>query len=220
MSVVVEGLTATALHFDPVAHVYTMHGRRVPGVTEILKAVGVSVDFEALAATSASRAEAIAAKRELGHAVHADAHAFDDDDLVWESVDPRVEPWLRAWATFRENTGLRPSTRERRVFHPRLWFAGTLDGIFTTPQGRRILVDIKTGDPDDSGCQFQTAAYQAAYQLEYPDDPIHERWGVQLLPGRPVPYDIRPYRDWRDFQTFQAFVTTYTHQQARQAEKG
>jgi hypothetical protein len=64
-----------------------------------------------------------------------DAHAFDDDDLDWHSVDPRVEPYLRAWQAFRANTGVVPITRERMVLHPGLWFAGTLDGVFLTQGG-------------------------------------------------------------------------------------
>jgi hypothetical protein len=217
--ITLDTITAADLHFDVVRHEYSVFGRRVPGVTEILQAVRVSTDFEELAASSWRRAEAIEAKRELGHALHADAHAFDDDDLVWESVDPRVEPYLRAWQTFRQNSGVRPMTRERRVFHPGLWFAGTLDGIFVTPSGTRVLIDIKTGDPDDSGCQFQTAAYAAAYQVDHPDEPIQARWGVQLMPDRIIPYDIRPYADWRDWQKFQAFVTTYSEQAARRRSR-
>jgi hypothetical protein len=191
----------------------------VPSVTHILSAVGVSMDFDALMGMSGDMARAIEAKRYLGTAVHADCHAFDDDDLVWSTVNPAVEPYLRAWATFRVNTGLMPLTRERRVFHPGQFYCGTLDGIFVMPTGKRVLVDIKTGDPDDSGCQFQTAAYVAAYRLEHPDDIIDERWGVQLVPDREIPYRISPYADWRDYGAFQAFVTTYRCQAARRATR-
>lgn len=214
MSTVVDRLTSTDLRFDVVGHQYFVGNVRVPGVTEILKAVGVSRDFDALRDRSSRLADAIEVKREIGHALHADAHAFDDDDLVWHSVHPDVEPYLRAWQEFRANTDLVPLARERRVFHPQLWFAGTLDGVFVRASARRVLVDIKTGDPDDSGCQYQTAAYAAAWLLEHPDQVIHERWGVQLLPGRQVPYEIHTYTDWRDWQLFQTFNTTYQHQAA------
>lgn len=207
--------TASDLTFEPVAHEYRLpNGHVVPGVTSILRAVGVSTDFDALRASSGRIAAAIDLKREIGHALHADAHAFDDDDLDWDTVDPRVHPYLTAWADFRENTGLTPTTRERLVYHPAYGYAGTLDGIFLLPNGRRVLVDIKTGDPDDSGCAYQTAAYVAAYTVEH-DEPIHERWGVQLTPDREIPYRISPYTDWTDFATFQAFVTTFHHQAAR-----
>jgi hypothetical protein len=198
-------VTATVLRFDPTLHEYrTPDGQLVPSVTQILKAVGVAVDFDELRASSARLGAAIDLKREIGTALHADAHAFDDDDLDWSTVDPRVEPYVRAWATFRENTRLVPVTRERRVFHPTLGYAGTLDGIFEQPNGRLVLADIKTGDPTASGCAYQTAAYLAAY-----------RWGVQLTPERRVPYRIFPYEAFDDFAKFQSFVTTYHCQAAR-----
>lgn len=209
-------LTAAALTFDPVFHEYRLpDGRLVPSVTQILQAVGVSADFETIAMYSPKLGDAIELKRQLGTAVHADCHAFDDDDLDWETVDPRVEPYVRAWETFRENSGLTPVTRERRVFHPTSFYCGTLDGLFLAPDRRRVLVDIKIGDPEDAGCRFQTAGYEAAYRLEHSDETIAERWAVRLTPGYEVPYRITPYRDWRDGGIFQAFVTTYQHQHAR-----
>jgi hypothetical protein len=207
---------SSVVTLDPVAHEYRRaDGVVVPGVTSILKAVGVAVDFDELRAMSARIGAAVDLKREIGHALHADAHAFDDDDLDWLTVDPRVEPYLRAWATFRENSGIRPATRERLVYSSVHGYAGTLDGIFRTPDDRLVLIDIKTGDPDHSGCQYQTAAYHAAYVAEHPGQAITERWGVQLIPDRRVPYSVRRYTDWRDFSTFCAFLTTYHCQAAR-----
>lgn len=209
-------MTAAALSFDAAVHEYRRaDGQVVPSVTQVLSAVGVSVDFESLRGMSIQMAAAIELKREIGSALHADAHAFDDNDLDWTTVDPRVEPYLRAWAVFRENSRLTPATRERRVYHPTFGYAGTLDGIFTLPTGRVVLVDIKTGDPEDSGCAYQTAAYEAAYQFEHPGQIIHERWGVRLTPDHGIPYRISPYSDWRDFTKFQAFLTTFHHQAAR-----
>lgn len=209
-------LSAADVTFEAVAHEYRLpDGTVIPSVTQILKAVGVAVDFEGLASLGRRVADAIDLKREIGSALHADAHAYDDNDLDWSTVDPRVEPYLRAWATFRENIGLIPTTRERLVFHPSYRFAGTLDGIFLTQSGERVLVDIKCGDPEDSGCAFQTAAYQCAFQAEHVDVVIDERWGVQLTPDRQIPYRISPYTDWRDISKFQAFLTTYNCQAAR-----
>ncbi len=209
-------LRASDIRFEADVHRYTLpDGTPVPSVTDILSAVGVSMDFEAIGAMSSKLSDDIAIKRQIGTAVHLDAHAYDDDDLLWNTVDPSVEPYVRAWATFRENSGLTPMTRERRVFHPGHFYCGTLDGIFLTPKRVRVLVDIKTGDPADSGCQFQTAAYQAAHALEHPDEPIAERWAVRLTPALSVPYRVTKYDDWRDFGVFQAFVTTFHHQSLR-----
>lgn len=211
--------TSADIAFSPELHEYRLirDGRLVPSVTQILSAVGISVDFAALASRSGHLSAQIETARQLGTAVHADCHALDDDDLDWETIDPRVEPYVRAWATFRVNKRLMPLTRERRVFHPDAFYCGTLDGVFLDEDGRRILIDVKTGNPEDSGCRFQTAAYEAAWLLEHPDETILERWAVQLTPECTVPYRITPYPDWRDFRVFQAFVTTYQHQASRRA---
>lgn len=212
--------SGASLSFDPATHTYrTPDGIVVPSVTQILKAVGVSVDFEEIAEMSTKLGEQIEFRRALGTAVHADAHAYDDGDLDWQTVDPRVEPYLEAWATFRENTGLQPLTRERRVYHASRGYCGTLDGIFLTPQDRRVLVDIKTGDPEDAGARYQLAAYQAAFQYEHDDFAIDERWSVQLTPDRVIPYRVTPYTDWTDWPSFQAFLTTFACQAARRRSR-
>lgn len=206
----------SALVFNAIAHTYTTaSGVRLPSVTEILRETRISADFEAIAQSSPEMARTIELKRHIGSSLHADAHAFDDDDLDWATVDPRVAPYLEAWARYREDSGLVPLTRERIVHHPSLHYAGTLDGIFRTPAGREVLVDIKTGDPDDAGCRYQTAGYQLAYAIDHPKQAIAERWAVQLIPDRTIPYLVTPYGDWLDLQQWQAIVTTYYAQHAR-----
>jgi hypothetical protein len=216
-------ITAKDLRFSASDHVYTLSdGRVVPSVTTVLRAVGVSVDFEALREQSVRTREAIDLKRDLGTALHMDAHALDDHDLDWATVDLRVEPYLRAWATFRENTGLIPVTRERRVFHGWLFYCGTLDGIFATPNGKHVLCDIKCGDPSSAAGHLQTAAYEAAYQLEHALR-IDERWAVQLCPDKAIPYRIFNYSKrpdaWQDFARFQACLTVFNEQPDRRERK-
>lgn len=213
---------AECLTFEPAGHIYRHAGtgRRVPSVTQILTATRISQDFEALA--DIIGADTIEEKRAIGSAVHADAHSFDDDDLEWDTVDVRVRPYLEAWAAFRANhPQLVPMTRERMVYHPGLFYCGTLDGVFLDmARQRRVLIDIKCGDPASAGGQFQTAAYALAWSAEYPDEPVHDRQCVQLTPGRRVPYRVHPYPEWRDEQKWRAFVTTYHEQFERRAHAG
>jgi hypothetical protein len=212
-------LTGGALIFYPESHAYYTPpgregGRRIPSVTQILRAVGVSEDFDAI---ERSRPGVVTFARDLGTAVHADAHAYDDADLDHETVDPRVRPYLDAWITWRAKSGAVPLQRERRLYHPVHGYCGTLDGVFDLG-GQIVLVDIKTGDPVAAGAAFQTAAYEAAYLAEHPNARIHERWSVQLTPEHRVPYRIHQHGDWTDFQKFTAFVTTYWAQAARRRE--
>lgn len=218
--------TASDILYDPVAHrSVDPDGIDVPHVTHLLGEVGLSTDFEELRLTSRRLAAAIDYKCQLGSTLHADSHAYDDDDLDWTTVHPDVAPYLRAWATCRHNLSLRPTTRERRVYHPLYRYTGILDGIFLVPpavKGRRekrILLDLKLGDPDSAAAHLQTAAYEAAYVYDHPTERIDERWAVQLVPGRTIPYIVTNYSArqaaCRDFQIFMAALTVYNHQPAR-----
>jgi hypothetical protein len=215
-------MSAALLTFTAEGHEYRRaDGVLVPSVTEILRATGVSTDFDALMAMSATKREQIERARALGTAVHADTHALDDDDLDLTQVHQEVLPYVQAWATFRQNKGLFPTTRERIVYSPSLGVCGTLDGIFSRHEDaeRRILIDIKTGDLESAGTQFQTAAYELLWMAEHPDLPIAERWGVRLAPELTVPYRVEKYDDWTDGAKFRAFVTTYFCQSARRTRR-
>lgn len=211
-------MTGVDLLFYPETHEYfTPPGRdgglAVPNVTTILSAVRASVDFDALERV---RPGVVEFRRQLGTAVHHDCHAYDDEDLDVATVDARVRPYLDVWGLVRMNKRLRPVTRERRVYHDKLGFCGTLDGIFEiVDTGQRILADLKIGDPEDAAAHLQTAGYEAAYRHEFPDERIDERWSIQLCPGLATPYRIQRYRDFRDFGKFQACLTVFHEQPAR-----
>lgn len=174
------------IDFDPALHRYTVGGVVMPGVTDILRATGVSCDFEDLSAMSRRVGHAIQLKRDIGTALHADAHSYDDNDLDLADVDDQVRPYLDAWIEFRaRHPHLRPALRERRLHHPGLRYCGTTDAIF-----------VEQGAPED--------------------EPIHERWSVQLYPSKTKrPYAITVYDDWGDFDIWRSIVTTYYAQYDR-----
>jgi hypothetical protein len=217
--------TIDDIAFDAETHTSRLpDGTDVPHVTAVLAGVGVSRDIEELTGISRRVAENVALATQRGSAVHADCHAYDDDDLDWETVDPRVLPFLDAWVTCCRDLGLTPlaHARERRLYHWILHYVGRMDGVFLRmlfSMAVRILADLKTADPEDSACQFQTAAYEAAWMLMHPDQPIDQRWAIWLRPERRVPYTIVNYSArpdaWQDFQKFQAFLTTYNNQACR-----
>lgn len=215
-------MTSADLIFDPASHTYRLPDGPVPSVTSILSAVRVSTDFEEISSFSRRRAEQIDRKRQIGSAVHADCHAYDDDDLDLADVPAEWRPYVEAWAQFRADKGLIPVERERMVLHPRLRYCGTLDGVFRGADADslwRVLVDIKIGDPDDAGAQFQTAAYAHAWAAESGCFPTCERWSVRLTPERRIPYRIKPYTDPTDFPRFCAFLTTYHAQACRRIRR-
>ena len=224
--------TSTNLIFDPETHTSQLpDGRDVPHVTAVLQAVGVSTNFDDMASMYPRMRRAIRSARDLGSAVHADCHAFDDDDLDLNNVDHRVRPYVDAWIQFRTDKNVAPIAhgRERLVFHAVFNFAGILDGIFAREHDEgsgsfspRVLIDIKTGDPYDAGARWQTAAYLIAWLSERPwDEHRYDRWAVWLRPKLRVPYRIVSYTQdalshMRDQDEFEAFLTTYRCQIQRQ----
>lgn len=174
--------------FEPAGHVYRLRetGEILPSVTGILKSTGISVDFDELGQMGAGLKHAIEMKREIGTAVHQAAHFYDDNDLVWSSVDPAVVPYLEAWTAFRQAySHLRPATRERIVYSAAYRFVGTLDAIFLMGDETEINITERWSVQLTPG---------------------------KRIPYRVTPYNEHP---WLDDEKFKAFVTTYHEQHAR-----
>jgi hypothetical protein len=122
--------------FEPAGHIYRLreNGEILPSVTKILRETGISKDFDDLSSMGSKLRQDISTKRDIGTAVHAASHYYDDDDLAWETLDEQVKPYVEAWATFRQNyPHLKPAVRERLVYHSGYRFVGTLDGVFMLP---------------------------------------------------------------------------------------
>lgn len=220
-------ITSADLVYDPETHASVdPDGRDVPHVTHVLKATGMGTDFDELRQLSPRLAARIDYRCQLGSAVHADCHSYDDNDLTIDQMHPDVRPYVEvAWATCRQYYRLEPLRRERQVYHPVWRYTGILDGIFLqrkkglVGRDKRILLDLKLGDPDAAAAHLQTAAYEAAYLTEHPDEHIDERWAVQLLPDSDPPYRVTNYSarqtSYMDARIFQACMTVYHNQAAR-----
>jgi hypothetical protein len=173
--------------FEPAGHVYRVGGEIVPGVTTILRDTGVSVNFEELGTFGKRIEHAIQLKRDIGLAVHADAHAFDDHDIDMATVNEEAKPYLDCWIAFRQNyPNLRPATRERLVYHPTLRYAGTLDGIFLIGGETEITITERWSVQLCPG---------------------------KRVPYRVTPYEDH----YGDADAFKAFVSTWWRQAARRA---
>ena len=214
-------LTINDLVYDPATHTSRLlDGRKVPHVTAVLGAVGAATDYTELAGMSLHIGEAIENARTRGTAVHEDCHAFDDGDLIFETVHPAVLPYVSAWGEFRNAMNIKPLERERRLFHSTYIYTGIMDGIFK--RGRdHVLIDIKTGNPDDSACHLQTAAYESAWRSMTGFTGRLERWAVQLMPKTRAGYRVTDYSGRKgaagDFGTWLACLCVYNEQLRRKA---
>jgi hypothetical protein len=109
--------------------------------------------------------------------------------------------------------------------------AGTIDraGAFTKFEGcdprDLYTVDIKLGDPEDAGAQWQTASYATMLSMSLrrtskwyqPLLAVRPRYSVRLQPNghyKLTRYD-NTLTDWAEYQ---AFVVTYRRQHARRRQ--
>lgn len=183
------------LSFDPSAHRYTLDGRVLPSVTQIL---------EPYEDWSGINPEVLAAAMERGTRVHAAAELMLDGFIGPHDSGDDIAPYLVQFDRFLAESGFVPELSEARVYSTKLGYAGTLDlyGMF----GKRTctLVDIKTGSvPRTAGPQ--TAAYARALK-ETKGYSTKFRYALLL---RPEGYKLVPLADPNDDQVFLAAITMH-----------
>jgi hypothetical protein len=213
------------LAFDPIGHVYTLDGERVPSVTQILKHAGV-IDFSHVPPPILETA------RQRGTHVHAAIHFYNENDLdldTFEQQFPECYGYVRAWIRFTNVRRFRAVLNERRIASRRYKVAGTAD-CFGFLDGAPVLLDFATGDPADVAKDLQTAAYYAL-ALEWSadgDDPdlasflassrgALRRYGVALRADGT--FSVHPYAGASDFREFLALVTAYRIVAGRRAAR-
>lgn len=181
------------LDFDPDTHVYMAGGAVLPSVTQLLRPL---YDFRFV------DPEVLKAAGVFGTAVHRVCELFDLDDLVMDSVDDALMPYLDGWRLFLSETGAKVLQVEAR-YHHSLGFAGTLDRVLAIKQDN-VLADIKSVSKLSPVVGIQLAAYQALL-AENTDYRTVKRSAVQLCPDGT--YRYRLYRDPMDWPAFVSLKT-------------
>jgi hypothetical protein len=121
---------------------------------------------------------------EIGTAIHCLTEHFDLDTEIGRDLSPVGEPWVGdvlAYAAALHRAGIDVPAEwvERIVIVPDLGVAGTLDRIVTLPDGRNVILDVKTGSSIDHGLgsiAAQLAIYSRASHMWTGD-------GYQLMPA-------------------------------------
>lgn len=119
------------LEFDEVHHEYRLNGKVLPSVTAIIRAI-IPPQYEFAGEWHMNR----------GTATHRACELADQGRLDWSSVDPEIEPRVRAWQRFRLDWPAEIMANESRLAHEGLRYAGTIDRMFRH-QGKLVLADIK-----------------------------------------------------------------------------
>jgi hypothetical protein len=125
------------LEFDAATHTYRLDGELVPSVTTVLKSVGL-VEYSHIPQ------DVLQAAAHRGTAVHYALELLDRGELDYESLDPSIEFYVKAYGRFCAESGFIPAHIEYRVFHGLHRYAGTLDrtGVL---DGALTVLDFKTG---------------------------------------------------------------------------
>lgn len=190
-----------SLTFDPATHTYTLDGRVVPSVTQVLRAL--PDDYAMVDPAVLERAA------ELGRAVHRIIELDILGGLVLEEVDFHLLPYLDQWREFLASSGFRPLLSESLVASRRYGYAGTLD-LFGLLNGRKALLDNKRTAAVPRKAGPQTAGYRIALSetrpdLLAPDEPV-DRFALHLTPNR---WQLVPFRAATDQRVFLSALTIY-----------
>lgn len=184
------------LHFDAETHTYTLDGRRLPSVTEVLAPL---IDY------SRVPQDVLEAARVFGSHVHKACDLFNRDELDFDSLDPALVPYVSAWKQFLEDTGAVVIASETPVFHDQLGYAGTPDVVLAW--GNRIVIpDLKSTAVVPPTVGPQTAAYAKAYQRMHGGrEP--ERRCIQL--NADGTYRVHAKREASDWSYFLSALNCY-----------
>ena len=87
--------------------------------------------------------ETLKRKAELGTAVHLATEYYDEDDLDIGACNPKLIPYIDAYARFKEEIKPEIIFKELRLIHPRRFYAGAIDRVVFLDDSFWII-DLKT----------------------------------------------------------------------------
>jgi hypothetical protein len=176
------------VQFDAATHTYTLGGRKLPSVTQVL---GPLEDY------SMVPPDLLEAARIRGQHVHEACDLFDRDELDWQSLDLQLVPFVEAWRNFLHESGAVVIASEVRVVHAQLGYAGSPDKVLSW--GKRIVVpDLKATAIVPRTVGAQTAAYAQAYQAMH-GCRVPDRYCIHLKDGKYTTHPRRSPTDWTLF---------------------
>ena len=177
------------LKFDKESHLYTLDDVKIPSVTSVLSSTRIS-DYSNIPSQILEEAAA------RGTAVHRVLELFDMGQLT-ECPEWAAE-YLSAWEKFKTEMDVKILACEMRVFHKKMWFAGTLDRIAIIGE-KKYIVEIKTTSAVMRSHEIQTAAYSMAYRSQCNERSINR--GAAYIWGSGK-YRFVPHKSKKDENLF------------------
>jgi hypothetical protein len=194
--------------FHAETHTYSDEiGKVYPSVTTLLAHGGI-VNFDAIREDIRERS----LKR--GTSVHWITELSDLGALKPRSAPKALRGYLKAWRSWRENSGFTPLLIEKPFISPH-GYAGTPDRFGSFPNGTWAVVDLKSGESGDVATftGVQLAAYAKWYAVTEGKFGIR-RIGVKLHPdgtyrAKEFPVNTMPL----DFARFFACLVAWKKEQ-------
>jgi len=180
------------IEFDPEEHAYTLHGERLPSVTEVIRLL---YDF------NPTDSVALEQNRHFGTAVHMATSFHDQGTLEEDTVSKPVAEFLTSWRAFVRDSQVEFIEIERPVYHRKLMYAGTPDRVARI-EGKVWVLDLKTGATLHPASAIQLSAYLQAYNSSEEiskRDMAEGRLSVQLTRKG---YKLNDWRSPVDWPTF------------------
>lgn len=143
---------------DGTDHIYTVDGREVPCVSDVVDIVcGPAANQGGYVVSE----EIMDAAAEKGTLIHAALALADEDDLDWDSVDPDIGGYCEAWEEWVAHTGFVPDKIEEPLYSEDLDLAGTPD-VRGWIGEHYCIVDRKSGS---GGIQWRHIVQMTGYRL-------------------------------------------------------
>lgn len=186
------------IDFQEEGHVYTVDGKVVPSVTQVLEPL---YDWSGIP----RRVLEVAAER--GKAVHKACELHALGTLDESSLDEEVAAYLNGYKKFLADTGFKPERVEEVIYSAEGGYAGTSD-LTGRLRRKNLLVDIKSGVMSPvTGAQ--TSAYAKAITDAH-GDKFAGRYGLYL---RPNDYRFVLYDDPTDWLVFRSCLNLWRWRQ-------
>lgn len=192
---------AAVLQYDDATHTYTLDGKVLPSVTQILKRLS-QVAYRFVDRKVMDRAAA------LGTAVHKLIELDIAGTLDEDALDPQLHLYLKSWRTFRATSGFHPMLSEQRVHSERYGYAGTLD-MLGELHGSIALIDAKRCAQVPVTAGPQTAGYELAARERFPEiftGKRAKRFALQL--NTDGTHRLVPFTDPDDARVFLSELTS------------
>ena len=185
-----------------------VNGVRLPSVTRVLSAVGLSPDYRGVDPAVLERA------RLRGTALHCAIQYDAEGSLDESSLHEEIRSGFAAYRRFVAEAQHEPIGSELELVHPTWAYVGHPDRVGWINGRTRTLIDFKHQDSVDFDyVRVQLAGYSLLWAATHPEEPLAQTAVVQLRRDgtyRLHVLDVRPAE-----QVFLAALVVYRERQRR-----